>query len=61
MNVIQSHGLDAIAAYFVLSAIVSGMPEPQANSKLAYVWAFHSLHVLVGDLSALVGSKIQKP
>lgn len=30
----------------VLSVIVSGMPEPTAESSLMYVWVFRSLHGL---------------
>lgn len=46
-----------IAAYFVFSAVVSGMPEPAPNSGKAYVWAYHSLAVISGDLSSLIGSR----
>lgn len=55
---INSHGDIVIAAYFLLSAIVSGMPEPVGTSSVGYKWAFHSLHVLTGDLSRLVSPKI---
>ena len=51
----------ALLCYFVFSAIVSGMPEPDAQSGVGYRWAYSSLHVLAGDLSQLIGSRIQKP
>ena len=51
----------AIVGYFIFSAIVSGMPEPTSASSVGYRWAFGSLHVLVGDLSQWIGSRIQKP
>lgn len=61
MNFLQTHGVDALLAYFVFSAIVSGMPEPDATAGIAYRWAYSSLHVLAGDLSQMIGSRIQKP
>jgi len=51
----------ALLCYFVFSAIVSGMPEPDANSGVGYRWAYHSLHVLAGDLSQVIGSRQPKP
>jgi len=50
----------AILGYFVFSAIVSGLPDPDATSGVAYRWAYSSLHVLAGDLSQLIGSRIPK-
>ena len=44
--------------YFGFSALVSTMPEPSGNSGLLYCWAYHFLHVLAGDLSHVVGSRI---
>lgn len=61
MNWIQTHGADAVLLYFVFSAVVSGMPEPDATAGLGYRWAYHSLHVLTGDLSQWIGSRIPKP
>ena len=46
--------------YFAFSAIVSGMPEPTSASGVGYRWAYSSLHVLAGDLSQLIGSRIPK-
>lgn len=61
MNFLQTHGLDALLAYFIFSAIVSGMPEPDATAGVGYRWAYHSLHILAGDLSQMIGSRIPKP
>ena len=61
MSWIQSHGVDALVAFYFFSAFVSGMPEPSASSGTAYRWAYGSLHVLAGDLSQLIGSKVPKP
>lgn len=51
----------ALIGYFIFSAFVSGMPEPSASSGTGYRWAFHSLHLLAGDLSQMIGSRISKP
>ena len=51
----------ALGAYFVFSAVVSGMPAPAADSGTGYKWAYHSLHVLAGDLSAYIGSRPLPP
>lgn len=61
MNWIQTHGADALLAYFFFSAFVSGMPEPTPADSMGYVWAFHSLHILAGDLSQMIGSRVPKP
>lgn len=61
MHWLQTHGADALALYALYSALVSGMPEPTSASGTGYVWLYHSLHVLAGDLSYLLGSHVQKP
>lgn len=61
MNFINSHGFESLIAYYVFSAFVSGMPEPTSASGTAYRWAYQSLHVLTGDLSAMIGSRTTKP
>lgn len=43
--------------YFLFSAVVSGMPEPPATAPLGYRWAYHTLHILAGDLSHIMGSR----
>lgn len=48
----MNHTLLGIIAYWVLSAVVSGMPAPTMQSGLSYRWAYQSLHILAGDLSA---------
>lgn len=61
MNWINDHGVALLAAYYVFSAIVSGMPEPPANAGVAYRWVFHSAHILAGDLSQVIGSRVSNP
>lgn len=51
-----------LLGYFIFSAVVSGMPDPGPEAGLAYRWAYHTLHILAGDLSQYIGSRpIQKP
>lgn len=45
-----------MAAWYVFSAVVSGMPAPGANSGAGYQWAYHTLHVLAGDFGQFIGS-----
>lgn len=52
---------EVLIGYFLFSAIVSGMPEPVPSSGVFYRWAYQSLHVLSGDLSTVLGSRIPKP
>lgn len=61
MNWIQTHGADAVLIYYVFSAIVSGMPEPTGSSGPGWRWLYTSLHILAGDLSQMIGSRIPKP
>jgi hypothetical protein len=50
-NWIASHAVALIAGFYLFSALVSGMPSPEAASGLIYRWVYASLHVLAGDLS----------
>lgn len=47
----------AIAAYWIFSALVGGMPTPTAASSSGYQWLYNSLHILAGNLSAAVAAK----
>lgn len=51
--------LAPVVAYFAFSAVVSGMPEPDDKAPLAYKWAYHTLHILSGDLSHVLGSRLK--
>lgn len=50
-NWIDHNALALMAAWYVFSAVVSGMPQPAETSGVGYRWAYHSLHILAGDLS----------
>ena len=57
-TVLAGHpAIDAIAAYWIYSAVVGGMPAPDANSSKFYIWIHNSLHILAGNLSAAVAAK----
>ncbi|MGH9535477.1 MAG: hypothetical protein ACRD2E_11535 [Terriglobales bacterium] len=55
----MNHYEIALIGYFVFSAIVSGMPEPDEKSGTGYLWAYRTLHVLSGDFSQWIASRNQ--
>lgn len=58
MNLILAHpAMVSIAAYWVFSALVGGMPAPVTSSSPGYTWLYNSLHILAGNLSAAVAVK----
>ena len=51
MNLIEAHpAVFTIAAYWIFSALVGGMPAPTTTSNAGYQWAYASLHILAGNL-----------
>jgi hypothetical protein len=54
MNFVSDHGIALLAAWYGFSSIVSGMPAPKPTSSQAYLWAYHSLHVLAGNVGQLL-------
>jgi hypothetical protein len=60
MNQLLMHpAVFAIAAYWIFSALVGGMPDPTPTSSVGYVWAHKSLHILAGNLTSVVPAKYQ--
>lgn len=58
IDFVQQHPTScALAAYWVFSALVGGMPPPTASSSSGYQWLHNSLHILAGNLTAAVASK----
>lgn len=52
MQFIMQHQIICTSiAYWVFSAVVSGMPCPMPNGSLGYQWAYNTLHTLVGNIS----------
>lgn len=51
---LQAHEvLFTLAAYYIFSSIVGGMPSPDEKSGKAYVWLFNSLHILAGNIARI--------
>lgn len=48
-------------AWYVFSAIVTGMPEPSKNSRTAYVWFFRSAHILAASGTTYFTHRLQWP
>lgn len=58
MNLITEHpAVCAIAAYWVFSAIIGGMPEPTPDSSAGYIWLHSSLHILSGNLATAMQTR----
>ena len=58
VHLIQQHPtMFSLALYFLFSAIVGGMPEPDEKSGPAYRWAYHSLHILAGNLAVAASAR----
>jgi hypothetical protein len=53
--------LSTLGAYYVFSAIVSGMPDPDTTSSKGYLWLFKTLHLLAADWGAGLSSKLPPP
>ena len=48
----------AVAGYWILSAAVSSLPDPAANSSPAYLWLYRFLHTIAGNITTALGIKI---
>lgn len=47
--------------WYVFSAMVSGMPEPTADSSPWYIWAYRSFHILSASGTSFFQNKIYWP
>jgi hypothetical protein len=57
-DIINQHpALCGVVGYWIFSAIVGGMPEPSATAPVGYKWLYRSLHILAGNLSAVMAAK----
>lgn len=58
MNLIHQHpAVFGVAAYWLFSAIIGGMPDPTSQSSVGYIWMHRSFHFLAGNIAAAVQSK----
>lgn len=57
MNWLLAHPFQTIAAYWVFSAFISGMPEPAPTASVAYIWAYKSFHMIAGDVASAMQAR----
>jgi len=50
----QHQALAAYASLWLYSALVVTMPEPTAQSSVAYLWLFRLLHLIASNLDKTV-------
>ena len=61
MNFINQHGIELLLGYYALSAAASSMPAPTVQDGKGYQFLYHFAHILVGDLSQYLDTRIPKP
>src|SRR5690242_13615983 len=48
----------AVVLYWIFSAAISGMPEPDANASPGYLWLYRFLHTTAGNITTAFGARI---
>lgn len=48
----------AVVAYWLFSAAISAMPEPDSNDSPGYLWLYRFLHTTAGNITTVFGSRI---
>jgi hypothetical protein len=48
----------AVAIYWIFSAAVSSMPEPEAGGSAGYLWLYRFLHTTAGNITTALGTRI---
>ena len=48
----------AVAVYWIFSAAVSSLPEPDAQSHPGYLWLYRFAHTIAGNVTTAFGSRI---
>jgi hypothetical protein len=56
--VLQHQFWAAVVLYWIFSAAVSAMPEPQPDSLPGYLWLFRFLHSVAGNITTVFGYRI---
>jgi hypothetical protein len=46
--------------YIFISAVISGMPAPTANSSVAYCWTFKTFNILAANISRATNTTVEK-
>lgn len=58
MSIFVEHpAVFTIAAYWIFSAVVGGMPAPTESDSKTYTWLHDSLHILAGNLTAAIAQR----
>jgi hypothetical protein len=56
---VAKHQFGAAAAiYWIFSAAVSAMPEPDAQNHPGYLWLYRFAHTIAGNITTVFGSRI---
>src|SRR5437016_13006258 len=48
----------AMAVYWIFSAAVSAMPEPEPWNSAGYLWVYRFLHTTAGNITTVLGKQI---
>jgi hypothetical protein len=56
--VMQHESWAAVAIYWIFSAAVSSLPEPDARSNPGYLWLFRFAHTVAGNITTAFGGKM---
>ena len=54
----QHQSWAAVIIYWIFSAAVSSMPEPNANTAAGYLWLYRFCHTIAGNITTVFGSRI---
>ncbi len=57
METIMQHPIACVVGYFLYSAIVGGMPAPEATDGRGYQWLYRSSHIIAGNLTTAVSTR----
>lgn len=47
-----------IVAYYLIMAVIGGMPEPMPGGSQGYMWAYRTLHIFAANVNQAFGKKI---
>ena len=56
--VMQHEFWTAVVIYWIFSAAVSSMPDPDSTGNPGYRWLFRFLHTLAGNITTAFGNRI---
>jgi hypothetical protein len=56
--ILQHQFWAAVAMYWIFSAAVSSLPEPNAEGGAGYLWLYRFLHTTAGNITTALGNRI---